>query len=283
MKKRTKIDEISFKECSFFLKKSLVFLSFLLFFGSFSSKNKDFNSILSDFYQKKNYLENGLKIKSGEKLKYKISYGEKNRRRGVLFAAYANLSFTEINKNNEIVYSISASGKTNRVFSLFMKVSHFYQSILNAENLNTLEHEMKVQEGKFLDEEKVCFKSDTLLKNIEINDILGTAYKLRAISNDSLKINDTIFFSYYYKNNIYDSYIVNLGKETIKTKFGPVKTIKFEPKLEKGRRFKKETGAVVWVTDDNMHLPVKIELPVLVGSVYASLVSYENIAIDLKN
>lgn len=283
MKKRTKIDGISVKEYGFCIKKTLVFLSFLLFFGTFSSKNEGFNGILSDFCQKNCYLENGLKINSGEKLKYKISYGEKNRRRGVLFAAYANLSFTELIKNNELVYSISASGKTNRFFSLFMKVSHFYKSILNTESLNTLEYEMKVQEGKFLDEEKVCFKSDTLLKNIEINDILGTAYKLRAINNDSLKINDTIFFSYYYKNNIYDSYIINLGKETIKTKFGPVKTIKFEPKLEKGRRFKKETGAVVWVTDDNMHLPIKIELPVLVGSVYASLVSYENISIDLKN
>ena len=46
--------------------------------------------------------------------------------------------------------------------------------------------------------------------------------------------------------------------------------------------FKKDYGAFVWVTADNMHIPVKLEIPILVGSVYVTLIKYENTIFDLK-
>ena len=68
----------------------------------------------------------------------------------------------------------------------------------------------------------------------------------------------------------------------IETKFGTIKTIKCAPLLEKGRMFRDKYGAYVWVTADNMHIPVKLEIPILVGSIYVTLTKHENTLFDLK-
>ena len=83
--------------------------------------------------------------------------------------------------------------------------------------------------------------------------------------------NDTIFFSYYYNEDIYHSHFIKIAEEVIDTKFGKINTIKCAPLLEKGRMFKQEYGAFVWVTADEMYIPVKLEIPILVGSIYVTL------------
>ena len=47
-----------------------------------------------------------------------------------------------------------------------------------------------------------------------------------------------------------------------------LRTIKLLTKLEKGRLFKENTEAIVWVTNNALHIPVKLEIPILVGSIY---------------
>ena len=39
------------------------------------------------------------------------------------------------------------------------------------------------------------------------------------------------------------------------------------PILELGRLFKSTTGASIWVSDDKTRVPVKFEIPLLVGSI----------------
>jgi len=85
-----------------------------------------------------------------------------------------------------------------------------------------------------------------------------------------------LFFSYHYDDQYYQSYLQVLEEEVIKTKFGKINALKMAPLLEKGRVFKSETGALIWVSADSMHIPLKMELPILVGSIYVNLDSYQN-------
>jgi hypothetical protein len=270
-------------ETLFLNKKSCIFLISVLFFAIFSTKS----AVFDDFLPKKQIkLTNKTKnpsFQGGEKLKYKISYGLQNSNSGLLFAAHAYLHAKDSITNDSVpVYSLSAQGKTNRVFSWFMKVNHQYRTILDANHLHTIEHKMDIEEGKFFNKEHVFFNEDSSLWNLKTNDILGAGYRLRTIPPDQLALQDTVFFSYYYDGIVYSSYLLNLGEEIINTRFGKLKTIKCSPLLEKGRMFKQETGAYVWVTADEMHIPVKIELPILVGSVYVTLSSYENTLFDIR-
>ncbi len=78
-------------------------------------------------------------------------------------------------------------------------------------------------------------------------------------------------------------YIRYLGKETIKTKYGKFKAIKFKPLLLKGSIFEGGEKMTVWVSDDANHLPLRIESPISVGSVKIDMMEYSNLRYPLTS
>ena len=156
-----------------------------------------------------------------------------------------------------------------------------YRSLIDLKTLQTIESSMNIREGKYHDHNHTIVAENHRLKGFESNDILGAFYKLRTIPQQEIYQTDTLFFNYYYNNSIYNSNIINLGKEVIRTKFGKIKTIKFAPQLERGRMFKEDSQAIVWVTDNDLHIPVKIEIPILVGSIYVNIASFNGAMYNL--
>jgi hypothetical protein len=45
----------------------------------------------------------------------------------------------------------------------------------------------------------------------------------------------------------------------------------------KGTMFEGGEKMTVWVTDDENHIPVRIETPIIVGSIKVDMVGYENL------
>ncbi len=255
-----------------FVKRISVFFIFFYVYSCFCQKNEFFD----DFFLKK--IENRA-FMGGELLKYKISYGKQSKKRGVLTAGHATLNVENI--NNEL-YQLNAFGETTRLFSLFMNVKHTYQSIVHKSTLRAIEFKMSIQEGSHFIFDSIIFNNTLALEEKSYNDILSIFYKLRCLHDVETLNADTLFFSYYYNGHIFNSYALNLGKDTVKTKFGELETIKLAPLLEKGRVFRSTMGAFVWVTADPMHIPVKIEFPILVGSIYVNLISYKKTLHDLN-
>lgn len=81
----------------------------------------------------------------------------------------------------------------------------------------------------------------------------------------------------FIDDEVYDLYIRYVGKEEVKTKYGVFKAIKIAPLLIDGTMFKGGEKMVVWVSDDENHLPVRIDSPILIGSIKVDLVEYENL------
>lgn len=78
-------------------------------------------------------------------------------------------------------------------------------------------------------------------------------------------------------------YVRYLGKETIKTRYGKFRCIKFKPLLLKGSIFEGGEKMTVWVTDDGNRLPVRIESPITVGSIKVDMMSYYNLRYPLTS
>jgi hypothetical protein len=74
-----------------------------------------------------------------------------------------------------------------------------------------------------------------------------------------------------------------MGKETIKTKYGKFKAIKFKPLLIKGTIFEGGEKMTVWVSDDRNHIPLRIESPISVGSIKVDMISYRNLRYPLSS
>ena len=110
-----------------------------------------------------------------------------------------------------------------------------------------------------------------------VQDVVSAVFNARNIDFNKYKPNEKIPFKMFLGNEVYSLYIRYLGKEKIKTRFGTFHAIKFKPLLIKGEMFKGGEGMVVWVSDDANHLPLRIESPIVVGTVKVDMTGYKNL------
>lgn len=131
---------------------------------------------------------------------------------------------------------------------------------------------------------KTDYKRDSVNTTPCTFDPLTGIYFVRNIDFSKSKANDTIPLVMYLDDKIYHIHLRYMGKEIETTTFGKYRCIKFNVSLISGTIFKEGQEMTVWVTDDNNHLPVYIEAPIIVGSVRAELLSFSNLrsAMDSK-
>jgi len=74
--------------------------------------------------------------------------------------------------------------------------------------------------------------------------------------------------------------VVVKGKEDIDTVFGRVRTIKVLPQMKFKGLYEKTGDTVIWLTDDECRVPVRINSKILIGSLTAELTDYANPACE---
>ena len=67
-----------------------------------------------------------------------------------------------------------------------------------------------------------------------------------------------------------------LGREKLNTLFGEMETLKVQPRMHFKGLYDKDGDTVLWITDDQCRVPVEIRSRIVVGSLVATLVEYEN-------
>ncbi len=116
-----------------------------------------------------------------------------------------------------------------------------------------------------------------------VQDVLSAVYSARNINFDKYKTDDRIPFTMFLDNQLYNLYIRYLGKEVIKTRYGKYNAIKFKPLLVKGTLFEGGEKMTVWVSDDPNHIPLRIESPIVIGSVKVDMMQYHNLRYPLSS
>jgi hypothetical protein len=72
--------------------------------------------------------------------------------------------------------------------------------------------------------------------------------------------------------------VVFRGRERISVAAGKFDCVILEPLVRKGGLFKNEGSIYVWLTDDDIKMPVKVKTKVVIGSIDAELTKYEGLA-----
>jgi archaellum component FlaG (FlaF/FlaG flagellin family) len=116
-----------------------------------------------------------------------------------------------------------------------------------------------------------------------VQDVLSAIYYARNIDFNKYNPGDKIPFSMFLDNETYDLYIRYIGKETIKTKYGKFKAIKYKPLLIKGTIFEGGEKMMVWVSDDANRIPVRVESPISVGNIKVDMMGYRNLKYPLTS
>lgn len=194
--------------------------------------------------------------------------------------------------NGRPVFHISAVGTTNSKYDWIYKVRDKYESYIDTATMQPLKFVRDVSEGDHKHYENITFNhkantavtKDGVFKVPEcIQDVISAVYCARNVNFDKYKKDDKIPFKMFLDNEVYDMYIRYLGKEDVKTKFGKFKAIKFKPLLVKGTIFEGGEKMTIWVSDDENHLLLRAESPIIVGSVKMDMMSYRNLKYPLTS
>jgi hypothetical protein len=81
----------------------------------------------------------------------------------------------------------------------------------------------------------------------------------------------------FFDSEIFGFKLKFLGRETIKTKFGNVKCLKFRPYVMSGRVFHEEESVTLWVSADKNKVPLKIKADLRVGSLRSDLEAFKGL------
>jgi hypothetical protein len=221
--------------------------------------------------------------KDGESLAYKVYYSAAG-----LYVNAGSATFTnKLEKfNGKPVYHAVGEGGSNSKYDWIYKVRDKYETYIDTATMQPYKFIRNVQEGKTKKYESITFNhsahtviTDTGVVKVPscIQDVLSTIYFARNIDFSKYKKNDKIPFKMFLEGQVYNLHIRYLGKEDVKTTFGKFKAIKFKALLVEGTIFSGGENMIVWVSDDENKVPVRIQSPIVIGSIKADLVEFKNL------
>ncbi len=228
-------------------------------------------------------------FQNGEKIDFTIYYSVIG-----LYVNAGNASFTTTLEklNNKSVYHVVGDGSSNSNYDWIFKVRDKYETYFDTATLQPYKFLRDANEGGYKIYENVTFnqKANTAVtaKGVFkvpncVQDVLSSIYYARNINFNNYKSGDKIPFNMFLDNEVYSLYIKYDGKEKIKTKYGKFNAIKFKPLLVKGTIFEGGENMTVWVSDDANHIPLRIESPIVVGTIKVDMMGYENLRYPLSS
>ncbi len=232
----------------------------------------------NDFCNTKN-----TSFQEGEKLFFKVFYNMGSIWIGAGLASF-NAGMEEM--NGKKVYHITGDGVTLKSYEWFFKVRDKYETYIDAETLLPVKFVRNVNEGGYKIYNNVTF-NQAIGQAVSTNgvykvpnciqDVLSAIYFARNIDYNKYNPGDKIPFSMFLDDQVYNLYIKFVGKVRITTKYGTFNTIKISPLLISGTIFKDGDKMTVWVSDDANHIPVRVDSPILVGSIKVDMMGYEKL------
>jgi len=217
----------------------------------------------------------------GENLNYDIYYGP-------IVAGSATIAVPSYEYyGDRKCYRLEFTMRSAKFFDIFFKVRDNYYSLMDVSGLFPWKFEQHVKEGGYKKDFIAWFdQRNHTAKTSEggpydikpyTQDVISTFFYARTLDYDIMKTGQEVHFSNFYENKVYPLDVKFLGKENVQTKAGKFHCRKIEPIIVKGGLFRNTGKILIWITDDSLKVPVKVQTQVVIGSVSAELASYRGL------
>jgi uncharacterized protein DUF3108 len=265
----------------------IVFLFFSLIFLGKSDSSNDMNSDLTglDTIDVHNfdfrYVENEA-YGFGEKLEYKVGFEFIKAGTG-----YFHIMPKPIYKYGRPCYDIRFAVNSLKSLEWVYKVRDQYRTILDAGGIFPWQFEQHIREGGYKRDSRAQFDQvnnfackmhyDSVKKVAVpeyVHDIVSAFFYVRTMDFKKMKKNQITNFKNFFDDTTYTLGVKYLGRQTIDVEAGKFRCRVIEPMVQEGGLFKHDGRIIIWLTDDERKIPVKVATKIIVGEVYSELTRY---------
>jgi hypothetical protein len=217
---------------------------------------------------------------TGERLVFDVNFG-------FVTAGEAVLSVTRIDTiAGRRCFRVEFTVNSLPSFSWIFRVEDHYLTFVDEQTIAPWKFEQHIREGNFRKDFVAEFDQRRKVAKAEgkehptpqyVHDILSAFYYVRTIDFSGKQAGDMITMSNFYSDTTYDLAVKVLGRQELEIGAGTFHTIVVEPMVREGGLFKSEGRIVIWLTDDERKMPVRVNTKVIIGSIDTELRSYSGL------
>lgn len=216
----------------------------------------------------------------GERLVFDVGYS-------FIKAGEAVFEIPQIDSvNGRPSYRIRFSVNSTPSFSWIYRVEDRYETSVDVDGLFPWRFSQQIREGKYKRDFQAEFDQiNNVARTTEgifpippyVQDVVSAFYYARTVDFSGYAIGQIFSMQNFYKDTSYTLGVKFRGRQQIKVDAGTFNCIVVEPMVREGGLFKSEGRLLVWMTDDERKIPVKVSTKVVVGTIDAQLREYGGI------
>jgi len=213
----------------------------------------------------------------GERLEYEISW----------LGVPGGNSVLEVKGLKEIdevkAYHVESRTWSNRFISTFFLVDDHIEGYMDAGDLTAISLKVRQREGGHKVDKEMTFNRETnkvhFRKNKKesvhdvppfIRDSLSSFYYLRT---KDLEVGKDVVMDTFSNKRLYKLIVKVLGREVLEIEGKNYETIKVQPLIKQNDIFKNKGDILIWFTDDEYKIPVRIRSEIAIGYFTAELIN----------
>ncbi len=188
-------------------------------------------------------------------------------------------------------YQVLFTVVTTPSFSWIFKVDDRYESIVDKKGIFPWRFSQRVREGKYSrDFQAELDQVNNIATTPEgkhiipayVHDVVSAFYFTRTMDFGTMRPGQKTYLKNFYKDTTYSLAIKFLGYQRVEVDAGTFDCVLVEPLIMEGGLFKNEGRVLMWLTNDERKIPVKVSTRVVIGSIDAELREYSGISGPIK-
>ncbi len=224
----------------------------------------------------------------GEKLEYKVGY--KFIKAGT---GYFHILPDPVYHRGRKCYDVRFQVRSLEKLEWIYKVRDRYSTVLDVGGIFPWEFEQHVREGNYKRDFKAEFdqvknrafvpKKDTSYKVPPyVHDIVSAFFYVRTLDLKRFPKDTVFYLNNFFKDTTYSLGVKVHGRQTIEVDAGKFRCVVIEPMVVEGGLFQSEGKILIWLTNDDRKIPVKVATKIIIGYVGAELVRYSGVRGKIK-
>lgn len=217
----------------------------------------------------------------GERLEYRVGYK-------FITAGTAVFSVGKdpVQVSGRPAYDIRFDVESLKSLEFIYRVRDRYRTLVDVDGVFPWKFEQSIREGGYArdyaaafdqHENKAITSDGTFDTPPFVHDIVSAFYYVRTFDLARMKKGDEISLKNFYDKETHDLRVRILGRQSVTVEAGVFNCVVIEPMVKQGGLFKSEGRILIWLSDDDRKIPVKVSTKILIGTIDAELTGYRGL------